>query len=130
MRQKIILLGFIEVMDLVDEEDRGLSQAAQPPGIVDNFLEIFDAGGDGGKMNADGARRCRENPRQRRFAARFGAKDLDDASSRHAEAAQGDVERQAAGGNAGDLESAIASEGHDRTFAELLFDLLEGRFEG
>ena len=48
---------------------------------------------------------------QRRLAARFRAEDLDDAAARNALAAQGDVQRQAAGGNARDRPALSAPRG-------------------
>ena len=44
------------------------------------------------------------------------------AAAGNALAAQGDVERQAAGGDALDRRGRVAAQGHDRPFAELLFD--------
>ena len=51
-----------------------------------------------------------------------GPKIFDDAAAGNALAAQGDVERQAAGRDALDRHELIAGQRHDRAFAELLFD--------
>ena len=48
---------------------------------------------------------------ERRLAARFGAEDFDDAAAGKALAAQGDVERQAAGRDALDLAAACRRPG-------------------
>src|SRR5262249_48116590 len=63
------------------------------------------------------------------LAARFGSENLDDAAARNALTAKGNIERQAAGGNAGDRQRAITAQRHDRPLAELFFDLLQGGFE-
>ena len=63
---------------------------------------------------------------QRRLAAGFRAEDLDDPSARNALAAQGDVQRQAARGNARDRPASIGPQGHNRPLAELLLNLLQG----
>ncbi len=65
---------------------------------------------------------------QRGLAARFGAEDLDDAALGNALAAQGDIQRQAAGRNAFDLHGGADAQRHDRAFAELLFDLRQACF--
>ena len=60
---------------------------------------------------------------QRGLAARFGAEDFDHAAAGDALAAQGDVQRQAAGGDAADRRGGADAQRHDGPFAELLFDL-------
>ena len=66
---------------------------------------------------------------QRGLAARFRAENLDDTSTRNPLPSQGHVQRQAAGGNAGDAAADSGAQGHDGPFAELLLDLGDGRFE-
>ena len=62
---------------------------------------------------------------ERGFAARFRAEDFDDAAAGNARAAQGDIQAHAAGVDSFD-RLIIAVKLHQRAFAELLFDLLNG----
>jgi hypothetical protein len=64
------------------------------------------------------------------FAGGFGAEYFEHAAARHAEAAEGNIEAQRAGGDAIDVSASFAVEFHDSAFAELLFDLLDSAGEG
>ena len=66
---------------------------------------------------------------KRRLAAGLRAEDLDDAPAGQTVAPQGDVQREAAGGDAGHGALSLDAQGHDRPFAKLLFDLGDGRFQ-
>ena len=59
---------------------------------------------------------------QRRFAARLRTIDFDDPSAGNPLPSQGDIERQAPRRNSLDPANLSAAQGHDRTFAKLLFD--------
>ena len=61
-----------------------------------------------------------------RLAARFGAEDFHDSAVRNALAAQGQVEREAAGRDARYLADMVRAQGHDGPLAELLLDLGDG----
>ena len=63
------------------------------------------------------------------LAAGFGAEDFQHPAARNADAAEGDVQAQRAGGNAVHIGLGIAVELHDGALAELLFDLLNGAVE-
>ena len=67
---------------------------------------------------------------ERRLAAGFRSEDLHDAAAGNALAAQGQIQRETTGRNAGDHADVIGAEGHDGPFAELFFDLGDGRFQG
>ena len=69
MRQKIVLLRLVEVVDLVDEEHRALAETVQALGLVDDLLEVFHAGGHSGEAHAARAAGTGENLRQCRLAA-------------------------------------------------------------
>ena len=49
--EEAILLGAVEPVDLVDEKQGGLAGGAAPGGILEAFLEIGDAGEDGGELD-------------------------------------------------------------------------------
>ena len=50
VRENRVLLGFVEAVDLVEEEDRAaVVGAANLAGLLDGAAEIGDAGGDGGQ---------------------------------------------------------------------------------
>ena len=60
---------------------------------------------------------------------RLRAEDLDHAAAGQAADAEGDVERQRAGGDGGDADVAVLAEAHDGALAELLLDLAERHLE-
>ena len=45
--QKVILLGLVEVVNLIDEENGTLAEAMKFLCFLNDLLEIFDAGIDG-----------------------------------------------------------------------------------
>src|SRR5439155_2961847 len=62
-----------------------------------------------------------------RLAGRLRSEDLDDAAARHAADAEREVDADRAGGNGVDrLNGAFLAKAHDRSLAELLFDLADG----
>ena len=67
--------------------------------------------------------------RHGRLAAGLGAVDLDDPAARQPLAAEGDVQAQGAGADAGHVGDGVLAELHDGAFAELLFDLGQGVLE-
>ena len=73
MGKEIILLRLVEMMDFIDEEDRGLAQAMKLFRFLDDLLEIFDSRRDGGELHASCASRAGEDPGQRGLAASGGA---------------------------------------------------------
>ena len=64
------------------------------------------------------------------LAGGFGAEDLDDPPAGDAASAEGEVEGEGAGRDAGDGEVGVLVEPHDRALAEGLLDLPEGAVEG
>ena len=60
------------------------------------------------------------------FAAGFGSEQFDNASSRNATATQGQIQREGAGADTGDVGDGVSVQVHDDAFSELLFDLGEG----
>jgi hypothetical protein len=67
--QKVILLRFIEMMDLVNEEHGGFAETASLFGFLNNSLKIFNARRDRGKIHTRCARSLRQDLRQRCFTA-------------------------------------------------------------
>ncbi len=67
---------------------------------------------------------------ERGFAGGFRAEDFDDAAAGHAFAAEGDIQREGAGGDAVDIERGVAIHIHDGALAVGFFDLSEGAVEG
>ena len=61
---------------------------------------------------------------------RLRAVDLDDPTAGQAADAEGDVERQRAGGDGGDADVAVLAQPHDGALAVLLLDLAERHLEG
>ena len=61
--------------------------------------------------------------RERCFAARLRAKDLDNPAARNSLAAERQIQRQAARGNAFDSHALGGAQRHDGAFAKFLFDL-------
>ena len=45
--QEVILLGFVEVVNLVDKKNGAFAEALKLLCLLNNLLEIFDPGGDG-----------------------------------------------------------------------------------
>ena len=66
---------------------------------------------------------------ERRLARRLRAEDLDHPAAGQAADAEGEVERERAGGDGGDADVALLAEPHDRALAELLLDLTERHLE-
>src|ERR1043166_4355431 len=65
------------------------------------------------------------------FARGFRSEDLDDAAAGHAADAERVVNADRASGNGVDgLDGALLAQAHDRSFAELLFDLADGKLHG
>src|SRR5215208_1370694 len=69
---------------------------------------------------------CREG----RLAARFGSEDLHDATPRETADAQGEVEGQCSGRNAGYALALLVTHPHDRTLPELPLNLRDGGVYG
>ena len=68
MRQEAVLLGTIEAMDLVDEQQRAPALLAARLGAVEGFAQILHAGEDGRKLLELELRLVGEQPRHRRLA--------------------------------------------------------------
>ena len=50
VREQRVLLGLVEAVDLVEEQDRALALLAQPaPGPLDDLAHVLHAGADGGQ---------------------------------------------------------------------------------
>ncbi len=69
MRQEIILLCFVEMVNLVDEKNGGLAGSLEVLRFLHDLFEILDAGSHGRKIDRDGVGRLGDEPRQRGFAA-------------------------------------------------------------
>ena len=69
VRQEIILLTFVEVMNLIDKKHGRLAETLQALGFLNNRFEFLDAGSDRGKIHAGGASGTRQDLCQRGFAA-------------------------------------------------------------
>jgi hypothetical protein len=68
--------------------------------------------------------------RQRGLAGRLRPENLDDTAARHAADAQRVVDADRAGRNRLNRgDDVVLAEAHDRAFAELLFDLTDGRVQ-
>ena len=53
--QQHVLLGPVEAVDFVDEEERPLAGGGEPvAGIVEDFAKFFDAAGDGADLRGSG----------------------------------------------------------------------------
>ena len=113
------------VVRLADEQRIELHAQLLAPGGIEGMLGVDDRGDAAGFLGLS-----RDVQGERRFAARFGAENLDDAAAGNALAAESHVERQAAGGNAANGERAVAAERHDRAFAELLSRSAAASFSG
>ena len=67
---------------------------------------------------------------KRRLTGGFRTVDLDDPALGQAADAEGDVQAQGAGGDGRDRLALMVAHAHDRAFAELAFDLSQGRGQG
>ena len=64
-----VLLGLVEAVDLVDEEDGAeVLGGAYLAGLLDRLPEVGDAGGDGGDADEVRLREAGDEPRERRLA--------------------------------------------------------------
>ena len=67
--QQRVLLGLVEAVDLVEEEDRRLAARLAPVrGAVDDAAHLGAAGLHGAELLEGGVRRARDDPRERRLA--------------------------------------------------------------
>ena len=67
--QEHVLLGAVEAMDFVDEQQRALAGGGeQIAGLVENFAEFFDAAGDGADLPEVAAAGGGQQMGERRFA--------------------------------------------------------------
>ena len=70
VRQKGILLSFVEPMNLVDEHDGALALEGQAVARRrDDLTKLCDAREDGAKRDEMGSRRASDDPRERRLSA-------------------------------------------------------------
>src|SRR5262245_53610232 len=69
MRQKVVLLCFVEMMNLVNEQHGRFAKELQVLGFLDDFFQFFDPRIDRGKMYAGRSGRVGQNSGQRRLAA-------------------------------------------------------------
>ena len=113
--------GLFAAARLADQERFQLDAQLLGPTGVQGVLGV-DEGGDA----ALALRLGDDVQGQRGLAAGLGAEDLDHPAAGNPLPAQGHVQRQAAGGDAGDAADDAGPQGHDRPFAELLFDLGDG----
>ena len=97
---------FFAVAGLADEQRSEVDAELLGPARVEGVFGV-DEGGDAAGLLGLGDHVQGE----RGLAARFGAEDFDDAAARKALAAEGDVERQAAGRDAFDRRSLSAPSG-------------------
>ncbi len=67
---------------------------------------------------------------ERGFTRRFGALDIVDTDTRYATDAEGQIERDRAGGNTFDLNSGRIAQFHDRAFTETTLDLCQSQVDG
>src|SRR5215213_10950970 len=102
----VIRLGEVEVFE-VHADGLGV-------GRVEGVLGV-DEGGEASRLLGLGYHVQGEG----RLAARLWTEDLDDSASRDAANAEGEVEGQGAGRDAGDLLPLLVAHAHDRTFPEL-----------
>src|SRR5262245_42001240 len=70
MRQECVLLRLVEAMHFIDEEQHWTAPGApQLARLLDDELDITDAGGDGAEALELGTQGSREQPGERRLAA-------------------------------------------------------------
>ena len=108
---------FFAAAGLADEQHLQIDAELLGPAGIEGVLGVDHRGNAAGLLGLGS-----DVQSERRLAARLGSEDLDDAAARQASAAEGDVERQAAGRDALDRQQLIAGQRHDRAFAKLLFD--------
>ena len=109
----VIRLGKVEVLE-VDADSLGV-------GRVEGVLGV-DEGGEAPRLLRLGD----DVQGEGRLAARLGTEDLDDPAPGDAADAEGEVEGQGAGRNAGDLLALLVAHAHDRTLPELPLYLGDG----
>ena len=97
------LHGLFAVARLADEQHFEVDAELLGPAGVEGMLGIDERGDAAGLLGLGD-----DVQGERRLAAGFGAEDFDDAAAGNALAAQGDVERQAAGGNAFDGHETVS----------------------
>ena len=68
VRQECILLGLVEAMDLVDEDDRARAVLLGALGVGHHLLDFLDAGEHGGELDELGLGHARDDLRQRGLA--------------------------------------------------------------
>ncbi len=114
------LQRLLAAVGLADEECLRVDTTLLHPGGVEGVFGIDECRDAvvalGGRDDVQG---------ERRLAARLGAEDLDDAAARHAEAAQGEVEREGPGADTIARCVGVAVHLHDRAFAVGPLDLLQ-----
>ena len=66
-RQKAVLLGAVEAVDFIDEEEGALAGFAAAPGFIEGALQIGNAGEDGGERDEMQPGGCGEQARDRGF---------------------------------------------------------------
>ena len=117
---------FFAAAGLADEQRFQVDAQLFGPSGIERMLGIDEGGDATGTLRPGNRVQC-----QRGFAARFGTEDLDDAAFGQSDAAQSQIERQAARRNA--LHFGRGPFGrpqrHNRAFAELLFDLGDRGFQ-
>ncbi len=116
--------GLLAGVGLGDHEIVELDAEPLGPGGIEGVLGI-DEGSDAATLLGVGD----DVETERRLAGRFRPEDFEDSAAGNADAAEGDVEGQRAGGDAVGGGAGGAVELHDGAFAELLFDLLDGAGE-
>ncbi len=68
MGQEGVLLGFVEAVNLVDEDDRACAVLAGAFGVGHDLLDLFDPGQHGGKFDKIRLSHVGDNLRERSFA--------------------------------------------------------------
>ncbi len=116
---------FLAAVGLADEQVVEVHPEALGVGGIDRVLRVDE------RRQAAAALRVGDDAQaQRGLAAAFRPKHLDHASARHAADAQGEVDRQGAGRNDGDLHAGrLVAQAHDRASAVLFLDGGQGRLE-
>ena len=110
--------GLFAAARLADQEGFQLDAQLLGPTGVQGVLGV-----DEGRDAALALRLGHHVQGQRGLAAGFRSEDLDYPPAGNSLPAQGHVERQAAGGDAGDAAADSGAQGHDGPLAKLLFDL-------
>ena len=99
---------------------------AEPAGVlrIERVLHI-DEGGEAAALL-----RLRDDRQgERRFTGRFRPVNFHDASARKSADAERAVDQDVAGGDDFDVDDLFVAESHDRAFAVIFGDLLDGEFE-